>query len=86
MTESGKRTGSVKKSSPEKKQGKQSNPISRYFRETRGELRKVTWPSREESWRLTFIVLGVTLAMSVFLWLFDTLFSNSIQFLLEQLI
>lgn len=85
-SESGKRTGSVKKPSPEKKQGQQQNPISKYFRETRGELRKVTWPSREESWRLTFIVLGVTLAMSAFLWLFDTLFSNSIEFLLQQLI
>ncbi|MEJ2746566.1 MAG: preprotein translocase subunit SecE [Anaerolineae bacterium] len=86
MTESGKRTGSVKKASPEKKPGKQQNPISRYFRETRGELRKVTWPSREESWRLTLIVLGVTVAMAAFLWVFDTLFSNSIQFLLQQLI
>ena len=86
MAESGKRTGSVKKSPQEKKQSKQQNPITRYFRETRGELRKVTWPSREESWRLTYIVLGVTLVMSAFLWLFDLLFSNSIQFLLEQLI
>lgn len=86
MAESGKRTGAVKKSPPEKKQSKQQNPISKYFRETRGELRKVTWPSREESWRLTLIVLGVTVAMSAFLWLFDTLFSNSIRLLLEQLI
>ncbi len=86
MTESDKRTGSVKKSPQEKKQNKQQNLLTRYFRETRGELRKVTWPSREESWRLTLIVLGVTLAMSAFLWVFDTIFSNSIRFLLEQLI
>ncbi len=86
MAESGKRTGAVKKSPSDKKPSNQSNPISRYFRETRGELRKVTWPSREESWRLTAIVLSVTLAMSAFLWVFDTLFSNSIQLLLKQLI
>jgi preprotein translocase subunit SecE len=79
----GKRTGAVKKSSPEKKQ---QNPISKYFRETRGELRKVTWPSREESWRLTAIVLGVTLAMSAFLWLFDTLFSNGVERLIQLFI
>lgn len=86
MTESGKRSGSVKKSTPDKKQSKQQNPISRYFRETRGELRKVTWPSREESWRLTGIVLAVTILFSAFLWVFDTLFSNSIQFMLRSVI
>ncbi|MCP4427520.1 MAG: preprotein translocase subunit SecE [Chloroflexi bacterium] len=76
----------MKKSSPDKKQKNQQNPISRYIRETRGELRKVTWPSREESWRLTAIVLTVTLLMSAFLWLFDTLFSNSIEFVLQRVI
>ena len=81
MAKSGKRTGAVKKS-PDKKQDKQVNPLTRYMRETRGELRKVTWPSREESWRLTIIVLVVTLVMAAFLWLFDSLFSNSIQYLL----
>ena len=74
------------KKAPEKKTGKQQNPISRYLRETRGELRKVTWPTRDESWRLTLIVLGVSFVMSVFLWFFDAIFSNSIQTLLEQMI
>lgn len=64
----------------------QSNPISRYLRETRGELRKVTWPTREESYRLTGIVLGVTVAMAIFLWVFDTIFSNSLRFLIAALV
>ncbi len=79
------KTGPVKKAS-EKKTGKQQNPISRYLRETRGELRKVTWPTRDESWRLTLIVLGVSIVMSIFLWFFDAIFSNSIQALLGQII
>jgi preprotein translocase subunit SecE len=64
----------------------QPNPISRYLRETRGELRKVTWPTRDESWRLTAIVMAVSLAFSIFLWVFDTLFSNSVRLLIDQLI
>ena len=76
----------VKKSVAKKKPTNQPNPIVRYLRETRGELRKVTWPTREESWRLTAIVLGVSLAFSIFLWVFDTIFSNSLQFLLERFI
>jgi preprotein translocase subunit SecE len=60
--------------------------LSRYIRETRGELRKVTWPTRQESWRLTGIVLGVTLATAAFLWFFDTIFSGGLRLLIEQMI
>lgn len=74
------------KNAPEKKSGGQSNPISRYLRETRGEIRKVTWPTRQESWRLTAIVLGVTIATAAFLWVFDTIFSTGIQVLIENII
>ncbi len=69
-----------------KKAGNQSNPISKYIRETRGELRKVTWPTREESQRLTAIVLGVTVAMAIFLGLLDFIFSNGVQTLVTFVI
>ena len=85
MANSEKRSGAVKKAVPENKV-KQPNSISRYIRETRGELRKVTWPTREESWRLTLIVLGVTLLMAIFFWVFDFAFSNAIQFLIQQIV
>lgn len=58
---------------------KQPNAIQRWIRETRGELRKVTWPTREEAIQLTKVVLLVTFAMSAFLgfmdWLFNKLFA-----------
>ncbi|MCA9932696.1 MAG: preprotein translocase subunit SecE [Anaerolineales bacterium] len=85
-TEKATKTAVSKKSAAKNKTANQVNPISRYLRETRGELRKVTWPTREESWRLTAIVLGVSLAFSIFLWVFDSLFSNAIKFLLQQAI
>ena len=68
------------------KTANQPNPISRYWKETRGELRKVAWPSREDSQRLTAIVIAVTLVFALFLWAFDLLFSNVIQLLIEQII
>jgi preprotein translocase subunit SecE len=58
----------------------------RYIRETRGEIRKVTWPTREESRRLTAIVLGVTAVMSLFLGILDFIFSNLIQELVKFLV
>ena len=50
---------------------KKENAIRRFFRETSGELRKVTWPTRQEATNLTIIVLIVMVTMSVFLWLVD---------------
>lgn len=76
----------AKTKSATKKSGDQSNALVRYVRETRGELRKVTWPTRQESQRLTAIVLGVTAVMAIFLGLLDFLFSNSIQALVELLV
>lgn len=50
-----------------KKDSKKQNAIQRFSRETVGELRKVSWPTRQEAWQLTMIVLVVLAFMSVFL-------------------
>jgi preprotein translocase subunit SecE len=62
---------------------RQENPVARYWREVRGEVRKVTWPSRVESWRLTGIVLAATALVGVFLWIFDFLFSTGFRALVD---
>lgn len=64
----------------------QESGLSRFIRETRGEIRKITWPTREEAWRLTAIVLGVTAAFAFFLWAVDSVFSNGIRLLIEALV
>jgi preprotein translocase subunit SecE len=55
---------------------KRPNFIQRYIKETIGELRKVTWPTRKEATNLTLIVLVVTLSMGLFLGVLDFLFSQ----------
>jgi preprotein translocase subunit SecE len=65
------------------KKGSESNALVRYLRQTRGELRKVTWPTRQESQRLTAIVLGVTALMAIFLGLLDFIFGNIVQSLVR---
>ncbi len=54
----------------------QDNPITRYLKETRAEMAKVTWPTRDEAIRLTGVVLAVTAGMAVFLGVVDTVFST----------
>jgi preprotein translocase subunit SecE len=51
----------------DKKDSKKQNAIQRFTRETVGELRKVSWPTRQEAWQLTLIVLVVLAFMSIFL-------------------
>lgn len=55
---------------------KKPNVIQKWYRETSGELRKVTWPTRQEAQRLTMIVIIVMFAMAVLLGLLDTLFAR----------
>jgi preprotein translocase subunit SecE len=50
---------------------KKQNAIQRYFNETTGELRKVSWPSWAEARQLTVLVIIVMVAMGVFLGLVD---------------
>ena len=55
---------------------KQENAVQRFFRETMGELRKVSWPTRQEATNLTVIVLIVIAAMSVFMGILDFIYTR----------
>ncbi|GAB4422925.1 MAG: hypothetical protein Kow00106_20030 [Anaerolineae bacterium] len=46
-----------------------------YFQGVASEMQKVTWPSREETSRLTSVVLGVTVAFAIGLGLLDAFYS-----------
>jgi preprotein translocase subunit SecE len=50
-----------------KKVKKTENAVQRYFRETTGELRKVSWPTWPEARRLTGLVLLVMFVVGIFL-------------------
>jgi preprotein translocase subunit SecE len=50
------------------------NPVVAYFRSTRAELRKVRWPTLEQGWSMTKIVLVVTFGMAIFLGVLDFFF------------
>lgn len=52
------------------------NRIKRWWRETLGELRKVTWPTQREAWRLTKIVLIVMVIMGAILGGLDFIFTK----------
>jgi preprotein translocase subunit SecE len=55
----------------EKDKSKKPNAIQSFFRETTGELRKVSWPTWPEARQLTLLVLAVMVAMGILLGLTD---------------
>ena len=60
------------------------DPITRYFRETWAELKKVRWPTRQEAQNLTLIVLAVTVAMAAILGLMDFFFAWEFKGLIDN--
>ncbi|MBI2333524.1 MAG: preprotein translocase subunit SecE [Chloroflexi bacterium] len=65
-----------------KKVKKQENAIQRYFRETTGELRKVSWPTWPEARRLTLLVLLVMVVVGLFLAGVDALAAELLNLIL----
>ncbi len=59
------------------------NAITRYFKETRAELRKVHWPSQQETRMLTAVVLAVTVSMAVLLGLLDYVFDRMLNGIID---
>lgn len=46
-----------------------------YLRDTRGELKHVSWPTRKQAVSFTIIVIVVSLALGAYLGFFDALFA-----------
>ena len=55
----------------EKVRSRKSNPIQSFFRETTGELRKVSWPTWPEARQHTLLVLAVMVVMGLILGITD---------------
>lgn len=58
------------------KDTRREGSVQRWFRETRSELRKVVWPTREEALRLTRVVILISVAMGALLGAIDLLLNT----------
>ena len=47
-----------------------TNPVT-FVQETVDELKKVTWPTRQEALRLTFVVIFVSIVVGLFIGALD---------------
>jgi preprotein translocase subunit SecE len=47
-----------------------------FFKEVRAEMQKVSWPSREQTIRLSAVVLGITFLVGLYVGALDILFTK----------
>jgi len=55
------------------------NVIVRTFREVRSEMKKVVWPTREETIRLTIVVIGISAVIAAILFAADLVFISLVS-------
>ena len=55
-----------------------------FLAESRFELRKVVWPTRQEALRTTWVVIAVVIAISLLLAFFDVIIQSGVKWLLAR--
>ena len=45
------------------------------------ELKKVTWPTKEQTFRLTVIVIGISLIIGIYIGIIDVLLARGLEML-----
>ncbi len=55
------------------------NQIVTFVRESRDELKKVTWPEKDEVTSFTMVVIVAILVVAIFLMLVDSVFTKFLQ-------
>jgi len=52
------------------------NKIVTFLKEVRLEMKKVNWPTRQETLRYTLIVIGISVVVAIFLGALDFIFTT----------
>ena len=58
------------------------NPI-KYLSETIDELKHVSWPTRQETLKLTVIVIAISLIVAVYIGSLDFTFTNLLKLIIK---
>lgn len=55
--------------------------LSAFFKETKIELRKVIWPTKDETIKTTGMIMVAVIIVAIFLWIVDAFFTWVVQLL-----
>jgi preprotein translocase subunit SecE len=54
-----------------------------YIKETKGEMKHVSWPTRKQSIVFTIVVIIISVATAIYLGVFDFFFSEGVKLLVS---
>jgi preprotein translocase subunit SecE len=55
--------------------------LNAFFKETKIELRKVVWPTRDETVKTTGMIMVAVVIVAIFLWIVDAILTWAVQLL-----
>lgn len=58
--------------------------VFKFFGEVRDEMKKVVWPKKEETIRLTAVVIIFTLIVGIYVGLLDFGFAKGLEFIVSK--
>jgi preprotein translocase subunit SecE len=61
-----------------------ANKITNYIKGSIEEMKKVTWPTKKETINYTILVIGVSLAVAIFLGALDYIFEFILQLIINK--
>lgn len=53
--------------------------ITNYIKDSVEEMKKVTWPTKKETYRYTVLIIGISLGVAIFLGSLDYIFNLGIK-------
>jgi preprotein translocase subunit SecE len=60
------------------------NKLTNYLKESVLEMKKVTWPTKKETYNYTLLVIGISLGVAIFLGILDYIFAQGFQFIINK--
>ena len=58
--------------------------LANYIKSSVEEMKKVTWPTKKETYQYTLLVIGISLAVAAFLGGLDFFFNWCLQFIISR--
>jgi preprotein translocase subunit SecE len=58
--------------------------LSQYIKDSIGEMKKVTWPTKKETRNYTFLVIGISVGVALFLGLLDWIFEIAFKVIVTK--
>jgi len=60
------------------------NKIIEYLKASIEEMKKVTWPTKKETYNYTILVISISLGVALFLGLLDIVFTKGLEYLITN--